>query len=329
MSGAPKYLVTGGTGFIGSALVRALVRAEAEVCVLDNGFRGSLRRLADVAGRIRVIEGDIRDASTVREAVRGVDRICHLAAVNGTEFFYTRPDLVLDVAMRGILNVIASAIDEGVREIFIASSSEVYQRAEHVPTDETVPLCIPDPLNPRYSYAVGKIVSEVSALNYGREHFRRVVIFRPHNVYGPDMGTEHVIPQFIERMRGLSRMSAEVVPFPIQGTGQETRAFAYIDDAIDAILVLLERGEHRGIYNIGTEEEVTIGTVATEVARYFGRRISIVPSPVPAGSTPRRCPDVSKLRGLGWSSHIPLRDGLGRTVAWYAPETAAAAATRS
>ena len=101
------------------------------------------------------------------------------------------------------------AAREGVRSLVLASSSEVYQTPPHVPTDESAPLVVPDPTNPRYSYGGGKIISELMAINYGRKFFDRVLIFRPHNVYGPDMGCEHVIPQFALRLKARRRQASD------------------------------------------------------------------------------------------------------------------------
>ena len=253
-----SYLVTGGTGFIGCALVRALLRSGARVRSLDNNSRGAQRRLADVASDVELVVGDIRDSEVVRRAVSGVDCVCHLAYINGTEFFYTQPGLVLDVALRGMINVLDAcrACDAG--ELVLASSSEVYQTPPTIPTDETAPLSIPDVLNPRYSYGGGKVACELMAINFGRTGFDRVVIFRPHNVYGPDMGLEHVIPQFALRMGELCRTTTGTIRFPVQGTGKESRSFIYIDDMIDGVLRVIDRGKHLEIYHIGTENEVTI-----------------------------------------------------------------------
>ena len=310
-------LVTGGTGFIGAALVRALVSRGDQVRSLDNGSRGAVRRLGDAARDVELLSGDIRDSAAVTGATQGIERVIHLAYVNGTEYFYERPELVLDVAVKGIVNVIDACISSGVAELVLASSSEVYQSPPQVPTDETAPLSVPDPHNPRYSYGGGKIISELMALNYGRRHIGRVLVFRPHNVYGPDMGWEHVIPQLALRVRDLTRASAGPLDLPIQGTGRETRAFVHIDDLVQGVLSVLDAGEHLGIYHVGSAEEVTIADLARRIGLCFSREVRVIPGDLREGSTARRCPDISKLRALGYEPRVPLSAGLPPTVRWY------------
>ncbi len=315
---ARRYLVTGGTGFIGAALVRRLVAQGHAVRVLDNHSRGALRRLGDAAAEVEHIEADIRDPERVRDAARGVDSIVHLAYVNGTEFFYSHPELVLDVALRGMLNVIDACRENGVRELVLASSSEVYQTPPAVPTAEDAPLSVPDVMNPRYSYGGGKIACELMAVNYGRHNLERMMIFRPHNVYGPDMGWEHVLPEMVLRAaRQIAAHPRGPVPFPIQGDGSQTRAFIYIDDFIEAILAILARGEHLGIYHVGNPEEVTVRAFAEKVMRHMGREAKIVPSAAPDGGTARRCPDISRLRRLGFAPRVSLDQGLPPSIDWY------------
>src|SRR5207249_846299 len=178
-------------------------------------------------------------------------------------------------------------------------------------------LSIPDPLNPRYSYAGGKIISELLALNYGRKKLRRAVIFRPHNVYGPDMGWEHVIPQLALRMHELSGESKGTVVLPIEGSGNETRSFVFIDDLIAGLMLVLEKGEHLAIYNIGTEEEISIKQLAEEVARYFDREVRVAPGQLKAGGTLRRCPSIKRIRALGYKPVVSLKQGLAATIRWY------------
>ena len=128
-----------------------------------------------------------------------------------------------------MVNVIDACRTQGVGTLVLASSSEVYQTPPHIPTAEDAPLVVPDVNNPRYSYGAGKLISEVMAINYGRKFFERVLIFRPHNVYGPDMGWEHVIPQFALRLNKLAQaQAAGPLRFEIQGSGSETRSEAAI-----------------------------------------------------------------------------------------------------
>ncbi len=312
------YLVTGGTGFIGAGLVKGLLAAGARVRSLDNDSRGSAAKLGDAAKHVELVTGDIRDSETVARAMQGVDGVCHLAYVNGTEFFYTKPDLILEVAVKGMMNVIDACRRHGVRELVLASSSEVYQTPPRVPTDESAPLSVPDVLNPRFSYGGGKIICELLAINYGRHHFDRVLVFRPHNVYGPDMGWEHVIPQFALRLRALHQAQpAGALAFPIQGNGQETRSFIHISDMIEGVLSLMQHGAHLNIYHVGSGEEISVAALAREAARCFGREINLVAGALQPGSTARRCPDITKLRALGFAPRTTLADGLRETVAWY------------
>lgn len=314
-----SYLVTGGFGFIGSALVRRLVQRGHKVRVLDDMSRGADRRLGDVRSDIEAMDGDVRDAATVIEAARGMSSILHLAAINGTEFFYQRPMEVLDVAVRGMLSVIDACRANNIGELVLASSSEVYQSPPQVPTPEDVPLIVPDIKNPRYSYGGGKIASELIAMNYGRTGFERVVIFRPHNVYGADMGWEHVIPQLsLRAAKAVGDVPSGAVHFPIHGDGRQTRAFVHIDDFTDGIECVIERGRHLEIYHVGNDEEVTIADLSARIVRCFDREAKITPgAPVP-GETTRRCPDISKLKALGFKPSIDLSQGLPGVVSWYA-----------
>ncbi len=317
MSGA-RILVTGGCGFIGGGLVTALVRAGNHVRVLDDNSRGNPRRLKDVAKDIEFIAADIRDADAVERAAQGVHEVHHLAFVNGTEFFYKAPELVLDVGVRGMINVLDACRRHGIGTLLLASSSEVYQTPSKIPTDETTSLTVPDPLNPRYSYGAGKLISEVMAINFGRKFFNRVLIFRPHNVYGPDMGVEHVIPQFALRLSALaaSQLTGRL-RFEIQGSGTETRSFCFIDDLVAGIMVMRVRGEHLGIYHVGTTEEVTMADLAQRIAHASGREIELMAGPPAAGGAPRRCPDISKLARWGYTPRVTLDEGLKPTLDWY------------
>jgi dTDP-glucose 4,6-dehydratase/UDP-glucose 4-epimerase len=311
-------LVTGGTGFLGSAIVRRLLADGDRVRVLDNNWRGNPRRLEGVLDDLELVEGDVRDAAVVTRAAKGVDRVLHMASVNGTEFFYTRPELVLDVGIRGMLAVIDACRANGVGDLVVASSSEVYQTPPAVPTDESAPMVVPDVLNPRYSYGGQKIASELLAINYGRTGFSRVAIFRPHNVYGADMGWEHVVPQFALRAAdAVAAAPAGPVRFAIQGDGRQTRAFIHVDDFTAGLALVIAKAPHLAIVHIGNPEELTIAEVAHKIVGHFGRQAELVFQASPAGQTSRRCPDIGRLKSYGFSPRVSFDRGIGPVVDWY------------
>jgi nucleoside-diphosphate-sugar epimerase len=132
------------------------------------------------------------------------------------------------------------------------------------------------------------------------------------------MGWKHVEPQFI--MRALAAKDAHpdgTAPFEIQGDGTETRSFCYVDDVVQGILTMYEKGGHREIYHIGSDEEITIRELAGRIGKIVGVDLDIRPTELAAGGTPRRCADISKMRALGWSPTVDLDEGLERTVTWY------------
>ena len=312
-----KYLITGGTGFIGRNITKALLNLGYQVRILDNNSRGSLDSLSKQKGRFEFVKADVRDLRSVRHACKGISGVIHLASINGTKFFYSMPEVVLDVSTRGMINIIDGCLWHGVEELFVASSSEVYHTPTVVPTPENVKMVIPDPMNPRYSYAGGKIISELLSIHYGKKYFKKTIVFRPHNVYGPEMGWEHVIPQFILRMKKLSKKGGDPLGFPIQGTGKETRSFIFIDDFVDGFITLLKKGKHLEIYNIGSAQEVTIKKVAMEVARFFRQKIIIIPGKRAQGGPLRRFPDITKIKRLGYAPKVSLREGINITAKWY------------
>jgi dTDP-glucose 4,6-dehydratase/UDP-glucose 4-epimerase len=132
------------------------------------------------------------------------------------------------------------------------------------------------------------------------------------------MGREHVIPQFILRAHELKKKySTGVLPFEIQGDGQQTRAFVFIDDFTDGVMRILEKGEHLGIYHIGTRDEVTMGFVAEKIAKLMGRELKLQSGPAMPGATLRRLPDITKITKLGYLPKVSLDEGLSKTIPWY------------
>jgi nucleoside-diphosphate-sugar epimerase len=286
---------------------------------LDDHSRGRPARLADLEGRIEVVAGDVRDYAQVRAATEGCEVVWHLAYVNGTRFFYEKPDVVLEVGVKGALNTVEAALDAGVKRYVLASTSETYNQPTHVPTTESERLMIPDVTNPRFSYGGGKIASELLALHVGGHRGLETVIFRPHNIYGPDMGFEHVIPEIVERIIDLTDgLKQRTLALPIQGDGSETRAFCYIDDGARGAYLAGVKGEAGHIYHLGVDEEVAVRDLILGIGRALEVELTLVPGPLRAGGTKRRCPAIGKLRGLGYDPTWSLEAGLGATARWYA-----------
>ena len=310
-----KAVITGGCGFIGINLAKFLKKNNYKVVLIDNFIRRNKSIILNKNLNFEIHNIDIRDEVKLSSILSNTDVVFHLAAINGTENFYKNSELVLDIGIKGAIAISNACKFADVPDLLIASSSEVYHMPEKFPTPEDVPLKIPDPKNPRFSYSGSKILSELIAFNYNKEHFRKIQIFRPHNIYGPDMGLKHVIPQFI--MQGLKIKNNINKNFKIIGTGKESRSFCYIDDAIKAILKVYEKGKHREIYNIGNDTETKILSLANKIKKIIRIRNANEYISGNIGGTKRRSPDLTKIKKLGFIQKILLNDGLIKTSKWY------------
>lgn len=302
-----RYLVTGGSGFIGSNICKLLIQLNNEVIVYDNTSRNNKNNFDDIKHDVTFVKGDIRDKKKLFSAASKAHAIIHLAYINGTKYFYSKPDLVLDVAIKGLINIFDACKKFRIKEFYLASSSEVYQTPNKVPTDETETLKVPDVFNPRYSYGAGKIISELVAINYGKKFFNKMIIFRPHNVYGPNMGNEHVIPELINKFK-----KARNNKIIIQGSGKEIRSFMHIEDFIQAFALLIKKGKHLNIYNIGTQEKITIIKLVKLISKLLNKNIKIINSPLRRGSTKIRLPDIRKIKKIGFKQSVDLKEGIDR-----------------
>jgi nucleoside-diphosphate-sugar epimerase len=309
-----KALVTGGAGFVGSHLVADLVSDGHEVTVFDNVSRGARDRLDDVVDDVTFVEGDIRSRDELASAADDPEVIFHLAAINGTKNFYERPLAVLDVNVTGTQNVVNLARDEDVDRLVFASSSEVYGFPDEFPTPESHPLQIMDSENPRYSYAGSKILGEQYIAHGSDDGNFNYTIVRPHNLYGPDMGYDHVIPEFIERL-------LEGEEFTVYGDGTQTRSFCYISDAVDALTKATTHPSATDeIYNVGTQHEITINELAEYLFDVAGvcPEIEHIESKELSGSPERRQPDVSKAKSdFDYEPSVSLEEGLSETFDAY------------
>ena len=310
-----KFFITGGSGFLGSCILKKLVENGHSVKIFDDMSRGSLEKIGDFRKRIQIVNGDIRDENLLLESSKGYDYFIHMAAINGTTFFYSKPQDVLDVSVRGILNAVEVSKKNKIKKFIFASSSEVYQQPKEIPTSENVPLLIPDVFNPRYSYGGGKIVSELICLNYYKTFFEKMLIFRPHNVYGPDMGFEHVIPELILKVNKMKKSNENKIT--LKGDGKQKRTFIYINDFTNALNKVITNGVNRSIYNIGNTDEISIMTLLKKILKLMKINCEIECSDAPIGETTRRCPDNQKIIELGYMQEYSIENGLKETINWY------------
>lgn len=297
-----NYLLTGSNGFIGAALAD---------------------RLAGAGHGVRGLGGDVRDREGVLNAMDGCRSVIHAAYVQRSQGSgYANSAEVLDVAVRGMASVLSAMVILDINELLLISSSLVYQGSAGMVAGENMPLTVPDTLNLAYAHGEGKIAMEMMAAAWAAAApGRRLIIARPHNIYGPGMGREHVIPQFCLAMKELdaSVPDGTRIAFPVQGTGRQTRSFCWIGDCCDQLMLLLAKGESPAIYNVGSSDERSIADVAHAIAACYGRQITVIPGAEPEASPRRRVPDTTKIEKLGWQPQLEMSftEGLERTVTWY------------
>ena len=310
-----NVLITGGSGFLGSNLSNFISKKGFKVKILDNFSRNMHK---NINSEIELINCDVRDSESMIKYSKDTDIFIHLAFVNGTRYFYEKPELVLDVGIKGILNSIECINAHNIKKFILASSSEVYNEPNQIPTNEKEEIKIPDVLNPRFSYSSGKIISEILTINSANHKDIDKIIFRPHNIFGKNMGEEHVIPELIKKIYFASKYFTEnSCTIEIQGSGSQTRAFCYIDDAIDQIFYLIENGKNNNVYNVGINNEIKILDLAKKIASILKIDINFKITEDKIGSASRRCPDINKIINLGYDLKNNFDNGLTYTVEWY------------
>lgn len=319
-----RILITGAAGFIGYHLARRLAaEPNVELLLVDNFARGANDALYQQLCRrpnVRAFDVDLADPAQVATLPDEADVIYHQAALNGTQNFYERPYEVLRCGTLPTFYLIDHYVRRGRLSRFVFAgtpesyASTVSRFGWQVPTDESVPLCVDDVFNERWSYAAAKIHGEVLTINACRQYEVPFSVIRYHNVYGPRMGDKHVVPDFLDRLsRGVAELHGHA----------DTRAFLYVDDAIEATL-RVGQGPHTAgeVINIGSEQELTILELAREMMRLADRDPDqIVLHPSPPGSVKRRAPSTAKLRELtGFEPRWSLADGLAETMRFYVPQ---------
>lgn len=307
-------LVTGADGFIGSHLVERLVDEGARVraLVLYNSFN-SWGWLDDSKCRdqIEIVAGDVRDPHFCRSLLKGVDVVFHLAALIAIPYSYRAPDSYIDTNVRGTTNICQSALDNGVGRVVHTSTSEVYGTARYVPIDEA------HPLQPQSPYSASKIGADSLALSFFHAFGLPVTIARPFNTYGPRQSARAVIPTIISQLAsGMKEIHlGDITP---------TRDFNYVEDTCRGMMALAASERTVGeVVNIGSNTEVSIGETFELIRELMGSDARLVTNEDrirPAGSEVFRlwC-DNRKIRDLtGFQSQVSLREGLGRTIRWFA-----------
>lgn len=304
-----RALVTGGAGFIGSNLTRALVEQGAQVCVLDDLSSGRLGHLEAVRGRIDLRVGDVRDVAQVRDAVAGVDVVFHLAAIASVPLSISDAVGTTEVNFNGILNVLEASVHAGVRRVVFASSASVYGDGAAFALAES------HALEPRSPYAAAKAAGELMCQAFARSRGIETVCLRYFNIFGPhqDPRSQYagVIALFVEALR-------QGAPITIFGDGTQTRDFIFVENVVEANLraAVLPGVSGRSI-NIGSGQSVSIGELARLLAELTGLDLDLRHGPERVGDVRFSRADVSLAREvLGFSPRIGLEEGLRRTVAW-------------
>jgi len=318
-----KILVTGGAGFIGYHLSKELAEDETKkIHVVDNlskGERDDLFENLIEKENVYFDKLDLSERSSFEELDDDYDQIYHLAAVVGVSNVMENPVKTIRVNTYSTLYLL-DYIAEGMQQepkILFASSCENYSESiEHcgveIPTPEDVPLCIKNIENPRWTYAGSKILGEIACMQYAEEHDFRTSIVRYHNVFGPRMGTQHVIPEFILRVQEDNDV------FKMYG-GDQYRSFCYVEDAVKMTINVMESREANGmVVNVGDDNYVQIRELAEMIFDDFDVNPEIDDEGAPEGSIEKRKPDLSRIKELGcFTDRYNFIEALRKTIKWY------------
>jgi nucleoside-diphosphate-sugar epimerase len=298
-----KVLVTGGGGFIGSNLVRALLERGDDVRVLDNFSTGNRANLADIAAELEMVEGELRSYERVHAATRGVEVVFHQGALPSVPRSVQDPLTTAAVNTEGTLNVLLAARDESVRRVVFASSSSVYGNSDELPRVETQN---PDPISP---YGVSKLAAERYCVSFSRVYPLETVALRYFNVFGPnqDPSSQYaaVVPRFITAI-------ADGRSVPIYGDGEQQRDFTFVANVVEANLLAADAAQVSGtIVNVATGRATSVHELADAIGSILGRSVERDMLPERTGDIRDSYADVTRARELlGWEARIGLEDGL-------------------
>ncbi len=314
-------LVTGGAGFIGTALARRLADTN-RIRVLDNLRRNALAEAGlDTHPNIELVVGDVRDPEALRAASVGADFVVHMASIAGVDTVLKNPVLTMEVSLEGTMNALRAAREAGTVKRFIDfSTSEVFgSYAFRVREADVTSLGAVG--EARWTYAVSKLATEHLAHNYWKQYGLPTCSIRPFNIYGPGQVGEGAVHAFV--VRALSG-----APIQIHNEGDQIRSWCFIDDIVDAIVLALARDQAVGhSFNVGNPRStITIYQLARLIVRLAGSASPIEFVEWNFPDVELRIPDVRKAeRLLDFRAQVDLEDGLARTIAWYRERLGASA----
>ena len=305
-----RVLVTGGAGFIGSHLCEALLERGAEVTLLDNFDRyyDPLRKrdnISNFVGRVRLVEGDIRDRSVLRGALDGVDVVIHLAARPGVRASLETPSLYVDNNVGGTQVLLDGMRERGLKRLVFASSSSVYgARSEGPFSEEDLTL---HPVSP---YAATKLAGEhlchAACTTWGMS----INCMRLFTVYGPRQRPEMAIHLF-------SRLALAGQAVPRFGSGRSLRDYTYVSDVVEGLIAASNRLDGFRIYNLGNDQPIELDALIAKLEKALGRPLEIDPQPDQAGDVPRTWADIRRAQEeLGYAPQVGLDRGLAHFVSW-------------
>ena len=301
-----NFLVTGGAGFIGSAVVKILLKNNHNVVVLDNLFTGSLDNLP--ANFSNFIHGDIRSIEDVSKAMKNIDGVFHLAALVSVVKSVDGPFDDCDVNVRGTLNLLDVAVKNGVKKFIYSSSGATYGELRSQIIDEN------HPLEPKSPYGVSKLSGELYALTYGRLYPIITIALRYFNVFGigqryDDYG--NVIPIFLQRIK-------DGFPLTIYGDGEQTRDFINVQDVAYANYLAMMKAVDSNFYNVGTGKKITINYLADQVIKNTGIKAPILYKDARSGEVKHACANIKKIKTeLGFEPQVDFHVGIKEYCKWF------------
>ncbi len=303
-----RALVTGGGGFIGSNLTRALLQRGDEVRILDNFSTGNRANLEGLEEAVEIVEGELRSYERVHAAVRGTEVVYHLGALGSVPRSVQDPLTSSAVNIEGTLNVLLAARDENVRRVVFSSSTSVYGTSRERPTKESSP---PDPISP---YGVAKLAAERYCVSFSRVYESlETVVLRYFNVFGPRQSPlsqyAAVVPLFVTTIAAGERIT-------IHGDGEQSRDFTYVGNVIDATIRAAEaEGASGRIFNVAAGSPASVNAVADAIGTILERPVERRFAPPRPGDIRDSWADISAARAvLGYEPKVELEEGLRLTV---------------